>query len=125
MRRTADTAPGIVAVVLALLALGGCAGTPSGHAVVGGWGSTATGQPHLTIEDDGTFSGSDGCNALSGTGEIDGDEIDFGSITSTLKACDGVDEWLAKAATGNVKGDTMTVLDDSGATIGTLKREGP
>lgn len=125
MRRTAARAPGIVAAAVCLLALGGCAGTPSGQAVVGEWGSSATGQPHLTIENDGTFSGSDGCNTLSGTGEIDGDEIDFGSITSTLKACEGVDEWLAKAATGNVRGDTMTVLDDSGATIGTLKREGP
>jgi heat shock protein HslJ len=120
-----SSAPGIVAAAVALLALGGCAGTPSGQAVVGEWGSRATGQPYLTIEDDGAFSGSDGCNTLSGNGEIDGDEIDFGSITSTLKACEGVDEWLGKAATGNVRGDTMTVLDDAGATIGTLKREGP
>ena len=104
--------------------LAGCAGTPSGKAVVGEWGSTASGQPHLNIENDGTFSGSDGCNQLSGQGQIDGDEITFGSIASTMKACEGVDEWLGKAATGNVSGDTMTVLDDGGKTIGTLKRSG-
>jgi heat shock protein HslJ len=91
---------------------------------VGVWGSTASGQPNLDIENDGTFSGSDGCNRLSGQGQIDGDEITFGAIASTMMACEGVDTWLSKAATGNVKGDTMTVLDDSGKTIGTLDRSG-
>ena len=41
-----------------------------------------------------------------------------------MMACEGVDTWLSKAATGNVSGDTMTVLDDGGSTIGTLKRSG-
>lgn len=113
-----------VAVLAAVLLLAGCAGTPSGAKVVGHWGSTASGQPNLNIEDDGTFSGSDGCNRLSGQGQIDGDEITFGSIASTMMACEGVDTWLGKAATGNVKGDTMTVLDDKGSTIGTLDRSG-
>jgi heat shock protein HslJ len=113
---------GVALAVVLLLA--GCAGTPSGAKVVGMWGSTASGQPNLNIENDGTFSGSDGCNRLSGQGQIDGDEITFGSIASTMMACQGVDTWLSKAATGNVKGDTMTVLDDGGKTIGTLPRSG-
>lgn len=112
------------AALAVVLLLAGCAGTPSGAKVVGMWGSTASGQPNLNIENDGTFSGSDGCNRLSGKGQIDGDEITFGPIASTMMACEGVDEWLGKAATGNVSGDTMTVLDDSGKTIGTLPRSG-
>lgn len=119
-RRTVRAAAALAAVLL----LAGCAGTPSGAKVVGMWGSTASGQPNLNIENDGTFSGSDGCNRLSGRGQIDGNEITFGSIASTMMACEGVDEWLGKAATGNVSGDTMTVLDDSGKTIGTLPRSG-
>lgn len=119
-RRTVRTAAALAVVLL----LAGCAGTPSGAKVVGMWGSTASGQPNLNIENDGTFSGSDGCNRLSGQGQIDGNEITFGSIASTMMACEGVDEWLGKAATGNVSGDTMTVLDDSGKTIGTLPRSG-
>jgi heat shock protein HslJ len=114
----------VTAALAAVLLLAGCAGTPSGKAVVGTWGSTSSGQPNLDIQDDGTFSGSDGCNRLSGQGQIDGDEITFGSIASTMMACEGVDTWLSKAATGNVSGDTMTVLDDGGKTIGTLKRSG-
>ena len=112
------------AVAAVMLLLAGCAGTPSGKAVSGEWGSKAAGQPYLNIQEDGTFSGTDGCNQLSGQGQIDGNEITFGSITSTMKACQGVDEWLAHAATGNVRGDTMTVLNDGGKTIGTLKRSG-
>ncbi|MFF9564573.1 META domain-containing protein [Leifsonia sp. NPDC014704] len=114
----------LTAVAAAVLLLAGCAGTPSGQAVVGRWGSTSTGQPNLDIENDGTFSGSDGCNTLSGKGQIEGDEITFGPIASTLMACENVDTWLSKAATGNVSGDTMTVLDDGGSTIGTLNRSG-
>ena len=63
------------AALAVVLLLAGCAGTPSGAKVVGMWGSTASGQPNLNIENDGTFSGSDGCNRLSGKGQIDGDEI--------------------------------------------------
>ena len=56
------------AVLAAILLLAGCAGTPSGAAVVGRWGSTSSGQPNLDIQNDGTFSGTDGCNRLSGQG---------------------------------------------------------
>jgi hypothetical protein len=37
-------------------------------------------------------------------------------------ACEGVDEWLARASAATVSGDTMTVKDEVGATIGTLRR---
>ncbi|MGO4534679.1 META domain-containing protein [Leifsonia sp. 2MCAF36] len=113
-----------VAIVAATLLLAGCAGTPSGAAVVGRWGSTSSGQPNLDIQNDGTFSGTDGCNRLSGQGQIDGDQITFGAIASTLMACEGVDTWLSKAATGKASGSTMTILDKAGSTIGTLKRSG-
>ncbi|HTJ34152.1 MAG TPA: META domain-containing protein [Dactylosporangium sp.] len=110
----------VAAAAIALLA--GCAGTPSGAALVGTWGSTAAAQPNLTIENDGTFSGTDGCNRLSGKGSVDGDTITFGPIASTMMACDGVDEWLAKAASGTAKGSTLVVYDTSGSEIGKLDK---
>ncbi|MBN9629645.1 MAG: hypothetical protein J0I18_03415, partial [Actinobacteria bacterium] len=69
MVRTIRRAPaGLVGACVAAVAviglLAGCAGTPSGNAVVGTWGSTAAKQPNLTIENDGAFSGTDGCNRL-------------------------------------------------------------
>ncbi|WP_426625747.1 META domain-containing protein [Leifsonia sp. McL0607] len=109
------------AVVVGLLS--GCAGTPSGAALVGTWGSTAEKQPNLTIENDGAFSGTDGCNRLTGRGSIDGDSITFGPIASTMIACTGVDEWLGKAVTGTAKGNTMVVYDISGNQIGKLDKK--
>jgi heat shock protein HslJ len=111
----------ISAAVAGLLA--GCAGTPSGAAVVGTWGSTAAKQPNLTIQNDGAFSGTDGCNQLTGRGSIDGDSITFGPIASTMMACTGVDEWLGKAATGTAKGSALVVYDTSGNQIGTLAKK--
>ena len=110
----------VAATALALLA--GCAGTPSGAALVGTWGSTAAQQPNLTIQSDGAFSGTDGCNRLTGKGSIDGDTITFGPIASTMMACTGVDEWLGKAASGTASGSTMTVYDTNGSKIGTLDK---
>ncbi|AAT90076.1 hypothetical protein ATY41_02530 [Leifsonia xyli subsp. xyli] len=109
---------GLAAVSL----LAGCAGSPGSAALAGSWGSTAAGKPHLTIQGDGSFSGSDGCNRLTGKGSIDGDSISFGPIVSTRMACEGVDEWFDKAARGTVAGNTLTVYDDKGVTIGTLGR---
>lgn len=113
-------AAAVAVTVLGLLA--GCAGPASAQALVGVWGSTAAKQPNLTIESDGAFSGTDGCNRLSGRGSIDGDTITFGAIARTMMACQGVDEWLVGAATGTAKGRTLTVHDRNGSTIGTLHK---
>lgn len=119
MRTAAGLRAAAAALALGAL-LAGCSGTSGGAALVGTWGSTAAAQPNLTIENDGTFSGTDGCNRLTGKGSIDGDTITFGSMASTLMACQGVDEWLGKAATATAEGSTLTVHDDTGRTIGTL-----
>ena len=128
MTRTNRRAPagllrGGIAAAAVLCLLAGCAGTPSGAALVGTWGSTAAKQPNLTIENDGSFSGTDGCNRLTGRGSIDGNSITFGPIASTMMACTGVDEWLGKAVTGTAKGSTMVVYDMSGNQLGTLDKK--
>lgn len=107
------------AALSALLLLAGCAsssGEPEGT-----WG--VDDGPNLTLADDGSLSGTDGCNRLMGSWTADGDTIDFGEVASTLMACEGVDTWLNGLATGTVNGDTITVLDGSGAEIGTLARQ--
>ena len=100
--------------------LAGCAGTPSGDSPVGSWGLTQSGKPNVKIESDGTVSGTDGCNQLSGKGTIDGDTITFGKLATTLMACEGVDEWFSKAAKGRVTGSSLTIFDDKGEKIGML-----
>ncbi|MGN7798845.1 META domain-containing protein [Leifsonia sp. 22587] len=110
-----------VLVALSALALGGCSSAGSGF--TGSWGSTATGQPHLTITADGSFSGSDGCNELSGTGTVSGDTFTFGPFASTLKACEGVNPWLSRAHTAKVSGDELVVYANGGQKVGTLAKK--
>jgi heat shock protein HslJ len=109
---------GVVAVI-AVLALTGCT---SGTDVSGKWGSTDPGQPNLIVNSDGKYTGSDGCNTLSGTGTITDGAIVFGPMASTRKSCPDVNTWMDQASTGKVDGDIMTVLNGSGKKIGTLDR---
>lgn len=89
------------------------------------WGTAADGQPHLVISADGTISGNDGCNSLSGTW-VQPDptaSILFDDVIMSLMMCSHVDTWLASGRSALVAGDVLHVLDDSGAVIGTLVRE--
>jgi heat shock protein HslJ len=107
---------------MALAALTGCSG-PALKSFAGSWGQTAKGQPNLTITDDGSFQGTDGCNRLTGKGSISGDSFDFGPIASTLMACSDVDTWLSQAHTAKVDGTVLVVYGNSGNKIGTLAKQ--
>ena len=109
-----------IAAALAMMTLTGCAA--SGSTFTGTWGEDAAGEPSLTIEADGTFSGTDGCNALKGEGTVTGDTFTFGPFASTLKACEGVTPWLNLASTAKVDGDTLTVYRTDGEEIGSLDK---
>ena len=51
--------------------------------------------------------------------------MEFGQLASTMMFCEGVDTWLSQAATATRQGATLTVLNDAGTPIGTLKRSVP
>ncbi|MCM1014202.1 META domain-containing protein [Brevibacterium sp. XM4083] len=89
----------------------------------GRWSSPEAGDPFLEFADDGTLTGSDGCNRIQTSWTLDGDTIVIESFTSTQKACAGVDAWLSKAATATVEGDVMTVKDGQGSVIGGLEKD--
>ncbi|HEY1104697.1 MAG TPA: META domain-containing protein [Agromyces sp.] len=92
-------------------------------AFVGTWGTDGAQQAFLVIAADGTVTGSDGCNSLTGRWEPeDGDRIEFDQMASTLVACDGVDQSLAQLDSASVDGDTLTVYDDHDAVVATLPR---
>ena len=109
-----------VTAVAALTLLAGC--SSSGSSFTGDWGQDATGKPSLTIQSDGSFSGTDGCNPLKGKGTISGDTFTFGPFASTLKACEGVTPWLNLADTAKVDGNSLVVYRSGGDKIGTLDR---
>ncbi|WP_110589740.1 META domain-containing protein [Microbacterium suaedae] len=111
-------------------ALAGCASgaTPGGESVdpqdyVGAtFASTEQGEPYLTFADDGTYSGSDGCNGLNGTYEVEGEELLLEPGLMTQKACPDIDTWLHNAAQVQLDGDTLIVYDAADAEIGSLSR---
>lgn len=110
----------IVGVSLATFALVACASTSSSFA--GAWGTEEAGQPSLTIAADGSFNGTDGCNSLMGKGTIADDKFEFGDFATTLKACEGVDDWLSNASSATLSGDTLKILSSDGVEIGTLAK---
>lgn len=92
--------------------------------ILGIWGDRDTrGEPSLEFMEDGHYAGSDGCNNLMGSWQVEGDTIDLGAMASTLMACEDVDTWLSQAAAVVVNGDTLEVKDEGGQQIGTLDRK--
>lgn len=110
-----------VAALLAGTFMSGCSSdAEAGETADGTW--TDMSGSELVLADERALSGTDGCNRLMGSwSEADG-VITFSQVTSTLMFCEGVDTWLSALASAKIDGDTMTVLDDAGTTIGTLDR---
>lgn len=119
-----------VAIAFAAALAAGCASgdpttgddVPDQTALEGRFESSEQGTPHLVFEAAGTYTGSDGCNTLGGRIEPQDDRFVLEPMTSTLKACLGVDDWLRYAKAVQVDGDTLVVLDKAGEEIGTLTR---
>lgn len=75
--------------------------------------------------DDGTVSGSGGCNTYTGTYTAEGEALSVGPLASTLKACaepEGVEQQEAqflaameRATTYRIDGTTLELRDDEGA----------
>ena len=105
----------------ALATVAGCSSSTSRFE--GSWGEDAPGQPSLSIQPDGTFSGTDGCNRLMGKGTVEGDTFRFGMFASTMMACEEVTTWLNLASTAQLDGTTLVVFDSGGAQIGTLAKQ--
>jgi heat shock protein HslJ len=105
----------------AVTALTGCS-APAPASFVGDWGQPGSGRPSLTITEDGSFQGTDGCNRLTGKGSISGDVFDFGTMASTSMACSDVNTWLSRAETAKVDGTVLVIYRQGGDKIGTLPR---
>ena len=74
----------------------------------------------ISFGNDGTVGGNGGCNSLGGTYEVDGKEIEFSEITSTLMACDDarmaqegtVTQVLSGTAEYAIDGNTLTLTNE-------------
>lgn len=115
---------GLLAAMLAgALSLGACASSAS---VEGDWGSDEPGQAQLTFQGDGSVSGTDGCNRLTGRweeGEQGEGSAQLDHLAGTLMACTDVDTWLSRADAVTVREGSLHVFDAQGVEIGTLPRQ--
>ncbi|MDY0912536.1 META domain-containing protein [Rathayibacter festucae] len=105
------------------------ASAPSPDELVGRWVTGVSYQspdvPFLLLAEDGTWTGSDGCNGVQGEWSIDGE----GSLTvdagpSTMIACDGValPMIFADAMMASIDGGRLRLFDADGATTVKLAR---
>jgi len=93
-------------------------------------------QAGLIFNQDGTVSGSSGCNGLGGDYTVEGHKITFGEFVSTLMACDDPimtqEEAAHKVLTGTanykIEGDTLTITNKDNVLVlvrGTLSTQEP
>ncbi|WP_061963778.1 META domain-containing protein [Demequina aurantiaca] len=115
-RWVAASAAGLV------LMMSGCASSTAPDPV-GTWGDAGTHKPQLILASDGTVTGTDGCNTLNGNWTLEGDTIEFGPFASTRMACPNVDTWRGNAVSATTDIDTMRLIDDTGAQLGTLDKQ--
>jgi heat shock protein HslJ len=75
-------------------------------------------EANVTFNEDGTVTGTSGCNEFGGAYKVDGNEIEFHEIVSTLKLCDsplmGQEEAmyqvLSELVAFDIEGNTLTLL---------------
>ena len=86
---------------------------------------TAASQASLTFHENGAVDGNSGCNSFGGEYKVDGDQITFGALVSTLMACDEplmsqegiVFQVLSGTATYKIAGDTLTITNNGMALV--------
>jgi heat shock protein HslJ len=129
--------------MIAMFMLAACGGA-NANSIVGGWqlvsyGPTSgqiTAAPidfntFIDFGEDGELTGNVGCNSFGGDYEVKGNQIIFGSIISTLMACEepigSQEAAVLKTFTGTasytLSGDTLTITSEDGTTSIVLARQ--
>ena len=92
----------------------------------------ADSQASIAFNDDGTMTGNSGCNGFGGEYSVEGDQIEFSGLVSTLMACEEplmtqegtVFKVLDGTASYNIDGDTLTITKDGTALVFTAAEAG-
>lgn len=115
------------------LTLSACAPKENALPLAGSWRLTAYGpadsptpavpdaEAILSFDADGTLTGNSGCNQLGGDYQVDGDQITFGQIVSTLIACpdlqmaqeDSMHQVLTGTTSFKIEGNILTITNNN------------
>ena len=110
----------------------GSAGPSSPASLIGAWRLTSYGtvdtvssaltdvEANLSFKEDGTVTGTSGCNELGGKFAVEGDQITFQEIVSTLILCDtpimeqeeAMQQVLTETASYEIEGNTLTLTNN-------------
>ncbi|WP_189350134.1 META domain-containing protein [Zhihengliuella salsuginis] len=125
----APNLPRALPLVLAVLAAAGLSacdpaggGSPVQERVLGRWGMDDGASAWLRFDADGSLTGSDGCNRLSGSWSVDDGRVRTLGVVRTLMWCENLVEWIGDLDTLEVEGDVLVVFDADGGRVGTLTR---
>jgi heat shock protein HslJ len=121
----------LLILVVISLTLSGCNLGQASASLIGTWnltayGSSASPSPALTdsgaqiiFKEDETVVGNSGCNDFGGNYTVQGDQITFSEIVSTLKLCELLMEQeeamyqvLTGTATYRIEGNTLTLTNN-------------
>jgi heat shock protein HslJ len=114
-----------------------CAPSEESRSLVGSWTLTAYGpvdsptpavpdvDATITFNEDGSVAGTTGCNEFGGDYTVEGDQITFGQIVSTLILCpelqmaqeEAIYQVLVETATFNIEGDTLTITKNDNVLV--------
>ncbi len=123
MPHVTQAARTIAAFAVLTVILSGCFPESKIVQPVGVWSeSTDANSPSLSLHEDGSVTGFDGCNQLTGAWEPTDNGVNFKQLASTQVACPDVDTWLDGAIEATISMDTMTVSGLNDEEIGTLQR---
>ncbi len=115
-----------------VFALTACAAEETSASLVGSWRLISYGPPGalspavegseagITFNEDGTLGGNSGCNGYGGNYTVEGNQITFAEIISTLIFCDeplggqeeAVYQVLTETATYEIEGNTLTITNN-------------
>jgi heat shock protein HslJ len=109
----------------------------SSASLVGSWKLTSFGpvgasfpavegsDAELTFNEDGTMAGNSGCNGFGGSYTVEGDQVTFSEVVSTLIACEEplmsqeqeVLQLLTGTATYQIEGNTLTLMNNDAVLV--------
>ena len=127
-----------VLILSACTSGGGASASPTGEWTLVSYGDASNPTPALpdvetsiNFNEDGTFGGSVGCNSFGSDYKVDGDQVTFGSIVSTMMFCNEISTQESavlailtdKTVNFTVNGDELTFTSTDGASVIVLARK--
>ena len=127
-----------VLILSACTSGGGASASPTGEWTLVSYGDASNLTPALpgvetsiNFNEDGTFGGSVGCNSFGSDYKVDGDQITFGSIVSTMMFCEGISDQEStvlgiltdKTVSFSMNDDQLTLTSEDGNSVVVLARK--